>query len=746
MQLRAPLITALLLLVPLGCTGDEGGLTRASGDRLPAANDPRDGRLLPPDALRQPTMTSVHGEARVDEYAWMRDREHPRLIQYLEAENDYARRAMAHTEALQETLYEEIVSRIKQTDLSVPYRKGDWYYYSRTVEGQNYPILARKHGSLDADEQVMLDLNQLAQGREYVGLGGSDVSPDQNLLAYSVDFTGSELYDVYVKNLATGETDGPILSGIAGGVEWAADDATLFYSRRDESHRPHQVWRHTLGAGAEDVLIHDEPDPLFFAFAAKTLDEQYILFGSFGKTSTEWRFIPADQPDAEPRLIARRRPNIRYFVDHHPRGPADPAGDAGGTFLILTDENAPNFKLVSAPVADPSPANWADVVPHDPDVFIDDFTVFRDHIVLSERRGGFTAARVVALDDQGNIGAQRLIELPEQVATIFPDTNAEFDADTFRFSYTSYITPESIYDYDLATGERTLLKRQEVLGGYDPAQYETGVTWATAEDGTRIPVSYVHRAGISRDGANPTLLTGYGSYGASSDPYFSVARLSLLDRGVVFATAHVRGGGEMGRHWKEQGKLGVKMNTFTDFIAAAEHLASEGFTAPDRLAIEGASAGGLLVGAVINMRPDLFTAAVADVPFVDVVNTMLDPTIPLTTFEYEEWGDPRDPEQYAWMKAYSPYDNVRPQAYPDLLVLAGLNDPRVGYWEPAKWVARLRDAKQGDSTLILKTNMDAGHGGASGRYDAIRELAYVYAFILDQLMREGPLTPSRQPL
>ena len=729
------LLAALLALAPLACTYEEP-LPRDSG----RARLERPDRRAPviPDAPKRPSQFTIHGENRVDEYAWLRQRDNPEVLDYLAAENRYAERMMAHTDELQERLYQEIIGRIKQTDLSVPHRKGDYFYYTRTVEGQNYPILARKQGSLDAEEQVMLDLNVLAEGKEYLDIGSSDVSPDQNLLAYSADFDGSELYDVYLKNLATGETTGPILEDVAGGVEWAADNQTLFYSRRDESHRPHQVWRHTLGTEmAQDVLVYDEPDPLYFAFAAKTLDEQLILFGSFGKTNTEWRFIPADAPAAEPKVVAPRRPNIQYYVDHHPAGPADPEGDGGGTFFILTDENAPNFKLVTAPVANPAPENWTDFVPHDPEVFIDGVDVFAGHIVLSERRGGFTAARVLTLGEKGQITQERMIELPEQVATVHSETNAEFATDTYRFGYTSYLTPPSVYDYNLINGQRTLLKQQEVLGGYDPLLYETGVTWATAEDGTQVPVSFVHRKGISADGQNPLLLEGYGSYGASSDPYFSSARLSLLDRGVIVATAHVRGGGEMGREWKEQGRLDRKMNTFTDFIAAAEHMVASNLTNADSLAIEGGSAGGLLVGAVVNMRPDLFKAAVADVPFVDVVNTMLDETIPLTTFEYEEWGNPAEPAAYAYMMSYSPYDNVREQEYPDMLVLAGLNDPRVGYWEPAKWVAKLRDMKQGESLLLLKTNMDAGHGGASGRYDAFRELAFKYAFILDRLGATG---------
>lgn len=752
MRLRHLLPAVLLILSPLACSSDAVVPRDASRD-LPRAEasargsrSPSAARFAPPDVRKRPMETTVHGDKRIDNYAWLRERENPEVIDYLKRENAWAEQAMAHTKPLQEQLYNEILGRIKQTDLSVPFRKGDFYYYSRTVEGLNYPILARKKGSLDADEQIMLDLNELAKDKEYLSLGGSEVSADHNLLAYSVDYTGSELYDVYIKNLASGQTNGPILTGIAGGVEWAADNRTLFYSRRDESMRPHQVWRHVIGTeAAADVLVYDEPDPLYFAFAGKTLDEQVILFGSFGKTNSQWHFIPAGEPTAALKIIAPRRPNVQYYPDHHPRGPADPTGAAGGTFFILTDENAPNFKIVTAPVSNPAPENWKDYVAHDESVFIDGFDVFANHIVLAERRGGFTTARILTLADDGSIASERMIDMPETVATIGGDTNREFDAATYRYSYSSYITPRSIYDINLATGEKTLLKQQEVLGGYDPALYETGVTWATATDGTQIPVSYVHKQGISRDGSNPTLLSGYGSYGASEDPYFSSAALSLLDRGVILAVAHVRGGGEMGRAWKESGRLDRKMNTFTDFISAAEHLIQQNYTRPEKLAIAGGSAGGLLIGAVLNMRPELFKAAVADVPFVDVINTMLDPTIPLTTFEYEEWGNPADPAAYAYMKSYSPYDNVKQQKYPDLLIKAGLNDPRVAYWEPAKWAAKLRDEKQGDSLLILKTNMETGHGGASGRYEAIRETAWDYAFVLDRLgVTANP--PSTQPV
>jgi oligopeptidase B len=679
----------------------------------------------PPVAPRQPVEHTLHGDTRVDDYAWLRDRESPQTIAYLEAENAYMEAAMAHTKTLREELYEEMLGRIKQTDLSVPYRDGPFYYYSRTVEGLAYPIYCRKSGSLETPEQVMLDVNALAEGQAYLRVTSRDVSPDHRYLAYAVDTTGYESVSISVKDLESGEVFPDVITDAAPfSLAWAADGRTLFYGRTDETKRTNRIYRHALGTEpAEDVLVRREDDPQFSLGVSRTRSDELLLIGSRSATTSEMWLVPASDPTVPPRVIAPRRHGVRYSVDHHP-------GDDGGVLYIVTDaDGCPNFKLVTASVSSPGPDRWITVLPHDPAVFLGGVSVFADHLVLSERRGGYTALRVRRIAD----GREHLIELPEAVATVFPSTNAEFDTSVFRFTYTSLTTPRSVYDEDLQTRQRTLLKQQEVLGGYDPARYESHRLYATAGDGSKIPISLVHRRGLALDGENPCLLYGYGSYGASMDPWFDSNNVSLFDRGFVYAIAHVRGGSEMGRQWKEDGRMLAKRNTFTDFIAVAEYLIDAGYTSPDRIAIRGGSAGGLLIGAVLNMRPDLFAAAHAAVPFVDVLNTMLDPTIPLTTGEYEEWGDPNDPEYYRYIKSYSPYDNVAARAYPDLLITTGLNDPRVHYWEPAKWAAKLRASKTGDGLLLLKTNMGAGHGGASGRYERLEERAFEYAFIIDRV-------------
>jgi oligopeptidase B len=677
-----------------------------------------------PAADKRPVERRLHGDVRVDEYAWLRDKDDPAVIAYLEAENAYAEAAMRHTAPLREKLYEEMLGRIKQTDLSVPYEHGPYWYYRRTVEGLGYPISCRKRGSLDAEEQIILDVNELAEGHEYLRVTSRDISPDHRMLAYAIDTSGYETVDICVKDLETGETRSSVVTGAApGGLTWAADGKTLFYARTDESKRPNRIYRHTLGTDeSEDVLVRREDDARFSIGVRRTRSDAYVLLGSSSSTTSEWTVVDAAAPTAPPRLIAPREQGVRYSVDHR-RGPD------GGSFYILTDREAPNYRLVTAPARGPGPDAWTTRIAHDPDVFLTGVSVFADHMVLSERRDGYLTLRIVRHDD----GAEHLIELPESVAVVRPGRNPAYDATAIQFSYTSLVTPMSVFAYDLETRQRTLLKQTEVLGGYDPARYETGRLYATAPDGTKVPISFVHRKGVEPNGKNPCVLYGYGSYGASMDPWFSSNNVSLLDRGFVYAIAHVRGGSEMGRHWKEDGRMLNKRNTFTDFIACAEHLVDEGWTSPEHFAIRGGSAGGLLIGAVLNLRPDLFAAAHAAVPFVDVVNTMMDPSIPLTTGEYEEWGNPEEDEYYFYIKSYSPYDNVREQDYPDVLVTAGLNDPRVHYWEPAKWTARLRDRKTDDNLLVLRTNMGAGHGGASGRYGRLKELAWEYAFIVDRV-------------
>jgi oligopeptidase B len=675
----------------------------------------------PPVAEQQPRVDTLHGDVRVDPYFYMRHRDDPRVIPYLEAENAYTDTAMAHTRDLQETLYREILGRIRQTDLSVPDRRGEFYYYSRTEEGKQYPIFARRRGSMEAPEEVIFDQNRMAEGHAYYTLGAFSVSPDHRLLAFSVDTTGQERCTLMVKDLATGRVLDDRIDGVHFGATWAADGRTLFYSRTDLAQRPDRIFRHRLGTDpAEDVMVFHEPDVLYRVFVYRTKDDRWLVVSSSSFTTSEVRVAPADRPETPFRVVSPREEGILYGLEHQ-----------DGRFVIRTNaDGASNFKLVTAPTGDPARGNWRDLVPHRETVLVDGYDVFRDHLVVYERRDGL---RQILVRDV-RTGEEHAIAFDEPVFTASPGSNPEYDTRTLRFNYQSMVTPLSVYDYDMAARTRELRKRDEVLGGYDPSRYATERTWARAQDGTMVPVSLVYRAPLVRDGSRPLLLHAYGSYGASSDPIFSAANLSLLDRGVVFAIAHVRGGQEMGRWWYEQGKMLNKMNTFTDYVAVAEHLVGEGYTSPERLAGRGGSAGGLLMGVVVNLRPDLFRAIVADVPFVDVVNTMADASIPLTTGEWIQWGNPvASEEEYRYMLSYSPYDNVRPMAYPAMLVTTGLNDPRVAYWEPAKWVARLRATKTDDNLLVLRTNMGAGHGGASGRYDALREIAFRFAFILDQL-------------
>ncbi len=689
-----------------------------------------DSSPAPPDAPRRPVAVTVHGDTRLDEYAWLRDRSDPAVIEHLEAENAYAQAAMAHTRDLQKALYDEIAGRIKQADATVPYRERAYLYYTRTEAGLDYPILCRRALAPGAAEEVLLDVNEMAAGHKHYRLTDHEVSPDGRYLACAVDATGYEVASIFVKDLLTNQiVEGSIQDAWPFGLAWANDSRTLFYVRADSTKRPDRVCRHALGTDpAGDAVVFRDGDERFTVGVARSRSGGVIFITAESVMTSEIWFADAADPAAPPRLIAPRRHGVRYSADHRP-GPAP----GSGWFYIVTDaDDCPDFKLVAAPAAAPGPEHWTVIVPHSRDVYLAGVHAFEGHLVLSERRGGFTALRVHRLCD----GREHLVELPEEVATVAFDANREFATRVLRFRYESLVTPVSIFDYDMDTRERTLLKRDEVLGGYDPAHYQSGRLYAAAPDGAAVPISLVHRKGLPMDGDNPCLLIGYGAYGISLEPWFNSTIISLLDRGFVYAVAHVRGGSELGRHWKEEGKLLRKRNTFSDFIAAAEHLITAGYTSPRRLAIQGRSAGGLLIGAVINMRPDLFAAAHAAVPFVDALGTMLDPTIPLTTFEYEEWGDPRDPEVYSCIKSYSPYDNVADRAYPDILITSGLNDPRVHYWEPAKWAARLRAG--GARRVLLKTNMDAGHGGASGRYERYEELAFEYAFAIDRVGKAPP--------
>jgi oligopeptidase B len=694
----------------------------------------------PPIAPRRPKVLEKHGDPRIDPYYWMREKGNPEVIGHLEAENAYTDAVMAPTEALRERLYREIVGRIQETDTSAPsFFKGYWNY-TRTVEGLDYEIYCRRPGSMDGPEQVLLDGNELARGHEYFDLGFAEASPDQNLLAYAVDYTGAELFELRFRDLTAGADLDDVLHDVYYGAAWATDNRTVFYVKADAAMRPFQIWRHRLGTSDPDVLVLQEDDERFEVSVEPTKSERYIVFSSTSQVTAESRFVDADEPEAEPTLIEPRRQGIEYSVDHQE-----------DRFLILTNDGARNFRLMAAPVSDPRRASWVEMVPERNGVRINFTDVHKNHVVLGQRSDGLQQLEVLDCAT----GEMHMVEQPDAAYTAFPGSNPVYDSEVMRFFYTSLTAPFSAVDYDMRTRERTLVKEQPVRGGYDRADYVTERLWATAPDGVQVPISLVRKREVERGGNNPTLLYGYGAYEASNDPMFDPVRLSMLDRGFVYAIAHVRGGGEMGRGWYEDGKFLNKVNTFTDFIACATHLIDQGYTSPAKLAIRGRSAGGLLIGAVLNARPELFSCAVAQVPFVDVVTTMLDETVPLTVTEYEEWGNPNEVEYYEYMKGYSPYDNVREAGYPAMLVTAGLNDPRVSYWEPAKWVAKLRESRQGGASgagsagadvsrgavppppdgrpLLLQTEMSAGHSGPSGRYDSWREEAFITAFVLSQV-------------
>ncbi len=673
----------------------------------------------PPKARVQPRVHTLHGETRVDEYFWLRDRSDPQVIAYLEAENSYTGAVMRHTEPLQELLYQEMRGRIKETDLSVPERVDDFFYYTRTEAGSQYPILCRKRGSPEAAEEILLDQNTLAAEHTYYRIGASEVSPDHRLLAYSVDTSGAEEFTLYVKDLSTGEILTERIEGTSPGVAWANDSHTLFYTVLDQARRPCRLYRHAVGSsGSTDVLVYFEADESFFLDVNRTRSRRYLLLDITSHSTSEVRFLNADYPEQPLRLLQPREPGIEYSVTHHDEH-----------FFITTNDGAPNFRLVRAPVASPSKPSWSPVLPYRPAVKLDGAEAFRSHLAVFEREAGLGQIRILDLRS----GEEHLIPFPEPVYTVRAHENPEFETDLLRFTYSSLVTPSSVVEYHMGARTWTVRKQTEVLGGYDPSLYRSERVSATAPDGERVPISLVYRAPIRLDGKRPLLLTGYGAYGLSYDPSFSSNILSLLDRGFVMAIAHVRGGEEMGRPWYEGGKLLNKRRTFTDFIACAEHLVTQGYTSSRRLAINGGSAGGLLMGAVANLRPDLFQVVLAEVPFVDVVNTMLDASLPLTVIEYDEWGNPNEPAAYSYIRSYSPYDNIEAKSYPHMLVTAGLNDPRVAYWEPAKWTARLRATKTDGNRLLLRTNMGAGHGGASGRFDFLREIAFKYAFMLDVL-------------
>ncbi len=670
----------------------------------------------PPATAKKPHVTKIHGDTLTDNYFWLREKSNPDVIAHLEAENAYTAAMTADTQPLQQKLYAEMLSHVKQTDVNVPYRLGGYYYYSRTEEGKQYPIYARKKGSIDAAEEITLDLNELAKGLKFLSLGSYRVSDDGNLLAYSTDTTGYRQYTLVIKDLRTGALLPEKIERVDT-VIWATDNKTIFYVTEDAvTKRSDSFYRHVLGTAVNDLVFH-EPDELYDIGASRTRDKAFIIVESQSKTTSEARCLPANKPTEALRVVVPRATDHKYFVDHR-----------GDLFYIRTNDHAKNYRMVTAPDSAPEMKNWKEIIAAREDVKLDDFDLFKDHMAVSELQGGLQTIRVIDLKTNQSTP----IEFPEQVYSVFLDTNPEFDSTALRYRYQSLVTPSSVYDYDMASHSSKLLKRVEVPN-YDPSKYATVRVYATAADGTRIPMSMVFKKPLARDGKRPVLLYAYGSYGSPTWPTFNSARLTLLDRGVMFVIAHIRGGGELGEPWREAGRMMTKRNTFTDFVAVAEHLVNNHYSSRDRLVIQGGSAGGLLMGAVVNMRPDLFKAVVAQVPFVDVINTMLDASLPLTTSEYLEWGNPNIKKEYDYIKTYSPYDNIAAKAYPAMLVKVSLNDSQVPYWEGTKFVAKLREMKTDSNPLLLKVNMGAGHGGSSGRYDALRETAADQAFMLKEM-------------
>jgi oligopeptidase B len=671
----------------------------------------------PPVAKKMPKELTIHGDTRIDDYYWMNDRENPEVIAYLEAENAYTEAVMKHTEPLQERLFEEIKTKIKQEDESVPYRDNGYYYYTRTVPETEYYLSCRKKGTLEAPEEILLDVNKMAVGYEFFSVAGSTVSPDNKIISFGIDTVSRRQYTVYFKNLETGEILSDVIPNTTGRVTWANDNKTVFYNLKDEvTLRSEKIMKHTLGTPVEnDIEVFFEADETFNTFVYKTKSNKYLIIASVSTLTSEFRFLDADAPNGSFKVIQPRVKGLEYSIDH-----------VDDNFYIRTNLNAQNFKLVKTPVNKTGMENWVEVIPQRDDVFLEDFELFKSYLVVGERKEGITQLRIMPWN-----GTDYYIDFDEEVYAVQPNVNMEFDSNVYRFSYTSLTTPNSIFDFNVETKERNLMKQTEVLGGFDKNNYETKRIYATAMDGTKIPISIVYRKGMEKNGDNPTLVYGYGSYGATMDPSFRLSILPLIDRGFVYAIAHIRGGQINGRAWYEDGKLLNKMNTFTDFNDCAQYLIDEQYTNSQKLFAKGGSAGGLLMGACINLKPDLYKGVIAAVPFVDVVTTMLDESIPLTTGEFDEWGNPKEEKYYYYMKSYSPYDNVATKDYPALLVTTGLHDSQVQYFEPAKWVAKLREFKTDKNPLIFHINMDYGHGGASGRFQWINDIALEYAFIFD---------------
>jgi oligopeptidase B len=673
-----------------------------------------------PVAKKIPKKLIAHGHTRIDNYFWLNKRENPEVIKYLEEENAYTKKVLKPTEKFQKDLFNEMKSRIKETDQSVPYKENGYFYYTRYEKGKEYPIYCRKKNSLEAKEEIMLNVNEMAKGYEYYQIGGLSVSFDNKLLAFGVDTVSRRNYTIYIKNLETSEIYKDKLPLTTGSITWANDNKTIFYTKKDDKTlRANKIFRHVLGKDyTTDKEIYHEVDETFVTSVWKTKSNQYIMIGSYSTLSSECRFINANNPTDKFKIIQPRERGLEYSVSHF-----------GNHFYIRTNLKAKNFCLMRTSIKKTEKGNWEEIIPHREDVFLEGMELFKEFLVLQEREQGLNKIRIINWKTKN----EYYINFDEDVYTASISINPNFDSDLLRFSYTSMTTPNSTFDYNMKTKERELKKQQEVLGDFDPANYETKRLWATANDGTKIPMSIVYKKGLKLNGNNPTLIYAYGSYGATMDPYFSTVRLSLLDRGFVYALAHIRGGQYLGRQWYEDGKLLKKKNTFTDFNNCAEHLIKMKYTNPKKLFAMGGSAGGLLMGAIINMQPELYQGVVAQVPFVDVVTTMLDESIPLTTGEFDEWGNPKEKEYYEYMLSYSPYDQVKAHEYPAMLVTTGLHDSQVQYWEPAKWVAKLREMKTDNNILLLHTNMDVGHGGASGRFEALKEYAMEYAFIFQQL-------------
>lgn len=683
------------------------------------ANNKMSKNINPPVAKKISKTLEKHGDKRNDDYFWLNDRENAEVIDYLNKENEYYEQMTAHTKDFQNQLFEEMKARIKEDDSSVPYFFNGYWYITRYETGKNYPIYARKKGTLTAKEEILFNCNEMAEGHSYFQLGGMSISPDNKFASFGVDVVGRRIYTIQVKDLKSGKVFEDKIQNTTGSSTWANDNKTLFYTKQDEQTlRSDKVFKHKLGSSSEDILVYHEKDDTFNVAVSKEKSRKYIIITSGSTLTTEYRTLLADNPDGEFKVFQKRVRGLEYDISFY-----------NDSFYILTNKDkATNFKLMKTPENATEKENWKDLIPHREDVLLEDIEIFKDYLVVGERSNGLNKIRIMPWNGKG----EYYLPFESETYTANISTNPDFDTQVLRYSYQSMGTPSSVIDFNMKTKEKEVKKEQQVLGGkFDKKNYIEERVWATAQDGTKIPISMVYKKDLKKDGKNPLLLYAYGSYGATMDPYFSSTRLSLLDRGFVYAIAHIRGGEDMGRPWYENGKLLHKKNTFTDFVDCSKFVIAEKYTSPEHLYAEGGSAGGLLMGAVVNMAPELYKGVIAQVPFVDVITTMLDDTIPLTTGEYDEWGNPNEKEYYDYMKSYSPYDNVVAQKYPNMYVSTGLHDSQVQYWEPAKWVAKLRTVKTDSNLLFLDTNMDAGHGGASGRFEALKELAKEFSFLLD---------------